>query len=143
MPASMNKQNKHLKPNHDLSSQDKACITINYPPDNNTNEMVWLVEQALDVVGVDNMKKKQIMNNYQTNQCTRLREEFAEWSRSAIGHGGLIIDPFWVRLGGDNWPTQIQKNIPGLAARIQAIDEDFQKMGVDPAVWFCNPPPSP
>jgi len=140
MPAAMNKQNKHLKPNHGLSNLDRASITINYPPDDG-NEMV---EQALDVIGVG-ITKNQFIKSYQTGQWARLREEFAEWSRSAIEHGGLIIDPFWVRLGGDSWPTLVIKNDPGLSAEVQAIEDEFQERGIDPLDWagFCVPPPTP
>ena len=143
MPAAMNKQNKHLKPNHGLSNLDRASITINYPPDDG-NEMV---EQALDVIGVG-ITKNQFIKSYQTGQWARLREEFAEWSRSAIEHGGLIIDPLWVRLGQDR-AIPITKNNPELSlelsAGVQAIEDGFQEMGVDSRVWagLCVCPPNP
>jgi hypothetical protein len=130
MPAAMNKQNQHIKPNHNLSHLDKACITINYPPDKNSNEVVQTIDQALDVVGLGKMKKNHIVKSYQTCQWARLREEFAEWSRSAIGCGGLIINPFWVKLGGDSWDTPVIKNISGLSPGAQKIKEEVEEMGM-------------
>jgi hypothetical protein len=130
MPAAMNKQNQSIKPNHDLSDLDKACITINYPPDDNTNEKTCAIDQALDVVKLGNMEKNQIIKSYQTSQWARLQEEFAEWSRSAIGHNGLIINPLWVKLGGDSWATPVTKNISGLSPQAQRIEDGFREMGV-------------
>lgn len=96
----MNEWNKDIRPNNDLSDLDKAFMTINYPPDDNSkSKMEWTIELALDVVGVADRKKNQIIKSYRNSGWATLREEFAEWSRSAIQHGGPIMDPF----PGEGW----------------------------------------
>lgn len=73
-------------------------MTINYPPDDK-GKMEWTIELALDVVGVADRKKNQIIESDRNSGWATLREEFAEWSRSAIQHGGPIMDPF----PGEGW----------------------------------------
>ncbi|KAI0267595.1 hypothetical protein BGY98DRAFT_1190947 [Russula aff. rugulosa BPL654] len=76
-PAAMNEQNKGIKPNNDLSDIDKAFMTINYPPDDNTNKMEWTIELALDVIGIGDRKKNQIIETYRNGGWASLRQEFA------------------------------------------------------------------
>jgi len=132
MPAAMNEQNKGIKPNNELSDLDKAFMTINYPPDDNANKMEWTIEQALDVVGVSDRKKNQIIESYRNSGCARLRKEFAEWSKLAIRHGGSITDTSQARVDKDNVATPITKeDIPALSADAQAIEDGFRRMGCD------------
>jgi hypothetical protein len=73
----------------------------------------------MDVVGVADRKKNQIIKSYRNSGWATLREEFAEWSRSAIQHGGPIMYPFQARVGGDNLATPITKeDIPALSAEV-------------------------
>jgi hypothetical protein len=103
-PAAMNEQNKGIKPNNDLSDIDKAFMTINYPPDDNTNKMEWTIELALDVIGIGDRKKNQIIETYRNGGWASLRQEFAV-------------------------ATPITKK--KMSAEAQAIADGFRRMGVD------------
>jgi len=143
MPAAMNEQNEDIKPNIELSNQDKAFMTINYPPDDNTNKMEWTIEQALDVVGVGDREKNQIIESYRNSGWASLRNEFAEWSKLAIRHGGSITDTSQARVDEDNVAAPITKEeTPVLSADAQAIEDGFRRMGVysDPRIQYGRIP---
>jgi hypothetical protein len=81
MPKELNAQNIHIKPNTKLSETDKAYMTVNYPPGDNTKEESWTaVRRALDVVGADDVTKNRLVETYKLNGWSMLRQEFESWT---------------------------------------------------------------
>jgi len=79
MPEGMNEENRGIKPNNELSDMDKAFMTINYPPDGKNNKMEWTFEKALDVAGVGERRKYQIIQSYQKSGWAKVRDEIRSW----------------------------------------------------------------
>jgi hypothetical protein len=57
-------------------------MTINYPPEDNTEEKNWTaVRRALNVAGADDVTKNRLVEIYKLDGCSRLRQEFESWTK--------------------------------------------------------------
>ena len=101
MPRKMNKQNIEIKSNNKLSPIDKAFMIVNYPfpPSRKPRDPTWSFTHALDVAGVNDDCRVEILKQHQGSDWKELRFLFT--LSCTMTHARNLQDLDVLETGGD------------------------------------------